>query len=106
MTRTSKARKYERTLVCLPPGNEPGQHDEMVAACGEMEKSQFLRELVRQSRELGLPDFRANACNQRLVRLPEDLAVELDKLRGRIQLDNFLAELVDQALKKGLPQKR
>lgn len=67
--------RVSRALVCLPTGDEPGQHDEMVAACGEIEKSQFLRELIRQGRQLGLPDFAADAGDMRLVRLPEDLVL-------------------------------
>ena len=98
MTRTSKARKYERTLVCLPPGDEPGQHDEMVTACGEIEKSQFLRELIRQGRELGLPDFSVNASERILVSLPIDLVAKIDLIRGRLQRNDFISDLIDKAL--------
>ena len=97
-------RSFNRTMICLAPGEDPGSHNDMEAARGEMEKSQFLRETFRQARLLGLPDFNAEARSQRLVRLPEELAGKLDRLRGRVKLDQFLAELVEQAVAKGLPK--
>lgn len=98
------SRSFNRTMICLAPGEEPGSHNDMERARGEMEKSQFLRETFRQARMLGLPDFHAEARSQRLVRLPEDLAGRIDRLRGRVRFDQFLAELVEQALTKGLPK--
>ena len=98
--RHPSTRKYERILVCLPPGMEAGQYGDIVETAGLIEKSQFLREMIRQARELGLPDFRPDSKRMVLARIPDKLASEIDRARGRVSFDNYLVQLLEKALQE------
>jgi hypothetical protein len=91
--------RLSRKMTCLRQGAEPGNAGDIEAVQGSHGTSDFLRETIEQARAIGLPDYDAKAKDMRLARIPGDLAKEIDARRGRVRFNDYLAELVDKALK-------